>query len=219
LFYYVSHAAGGEARIEFIAQVGSNTVTSTTGRMITTGGTTRQLVFINPPASETAGKTFLNLPPFTLERRDDFNNPTTVSNVNVVLDDTANSQVAVHSGRGFSPGNHDFEFETLSGVPISGLTFLGGQSDQSFVYFDKMASTPLEDGRTGTWALQTYVGSSFTNSNIRAEYDLTVNPDVTSNLGFHNAARTHQAGLPFNPTGDLNISVFDVELQDFFGNP
>src|SRR6185437_14813018 len=219
LFYYVSHAAGGEARIEFIAQVGSNTVTSTTGRMITTGGTTRQLVFINPPASETAGKTFLNLPPFTLERRDDFNNPTTVSNVNVVLDDTANSQVAVHSGRGFSPGNHDFEFETLSGVPISGLTFLGGQSDQSFVYFDKMASTPLEDGRTGTWALQTYVGSSFTNSTVQAQDNLIVNPDATAKMAFHNPVRTLQAGLPFNPSGNLSLSNLQVEMQDINGNP
>src|SRR5262249_54057876 len=108
LYYYVSHTAGDSAQVQLSAQVGASVIVSTTGIMTTTGGTTRKLSFISPPVSETAGKTFLNIPAFALERFDDFNNPTSLSNVNVVLDDSSNGQIAVHAGRGFSSSNHDF---------------------------------------------------------------------------------------------------------------
>ena len=218
LQYYVSHLSGDVAAVNFFSNIGVP-VTNTTGRLITVGGTTRKLVFTQVPLSQVAGKTALNLPPFTLQRRDDFNNVSIQGIVTVALDYSANSQVAVHANSGYSSGNHDFEFETLGGTPISGLTFLGGESTQDFVYFDKMSSTPLEDGRIGTWTLRAFVGSDFTTANVRVSTTILVTPDVTAKLAFHNPARTLQAGLPFNPSGNLSLSTFDVEMQDFFGNP
>ena len=106
-----------------------------------------------------------------------------------------------------------------AGTPISGLSYTGGVTQQTFVYLDKMSSTPLEDGRSGTWALQAYVGSSFANASIKTQYNLIVNPAVTAKIGFHNPVRTLQAGLPLNPSGDINLSALNIEMQDFNGNP
>ena len=219
LYYYVSHTLGDSAQVQFSAHVGALNISNTTGHLITAGGTTSKLVVVTAPVSETAGVTASFLTSFVLERRDDFDNPTGQGNVSVVLDDTANSQVATHAAKGFSPSTHDFEFETAGGTPISGLSYTGGVTQQSFVYFDRMSSTPLEDGRVGTWALQAYVGSSFSGSNIKTQYNLIVNPAVTAKVGFHNPQRTLQAGLPLNPSGDLRQSAFHIEMQDINSNP
>jgi len=220
LYYYVSHTVGDSSQVKFSAQFGALPVSNTTGRLITDGGTTSKLVVVSGPVSQTAGTTASSLSPFTLERRDDFDNPTGQATVNVILDDTANGQVAVHAGRGFSPSNHDFEFETPGvGTPISGFSYGAAETQKTFVYFDKMTSTPLEDGRTGAWTLQAYVGTTFVNSNIKTQYNLIVNPGITAKLNFHNPIRTLQAGFPLNLTGNLNLSALNVELQDFNGNP
>ncbi|MFA5975390.1 MAG: hypothetical protein WC859_04410 [Elusimicrobiota bacterium] len=219
LYYYVSNKTGDSAQIRFNATAGVYTIVNETGRLTTAGGTTSKLAFVNPPASEAAGKTAQFLPSFILERRDDFDNQADVGSLAVALDDSANNQSNIHTARGFTKTTHDYEFQTLAGVPITGLTFLGGTSQLNFVYFDKMSSTPLEDGRLGTWTLQAYVGASYSGSTIRTQYNFTVTPDVTAKLGFRNAKRILQAGLPFDLTGNPNLSVLNLQLQDYNGNP
>jgi len=49
-------------------------------------------------------------------------------------------------------GNIVTKFETLGGTAISGVSFLGGVSDQQFVYFDKMSSTPLITTMISAWS-------------------------------------------------------------------
>ena len=100
LFYYVSHHAGDYAELTFSALVGSATITNTTGRITTTGETPTQLTFLSPPTQETAGQTYQNPTIFTLERLDDFNNPSALTPQTITLDIPANQSV-VHNGRGF----------------------------------------------------------------------------------------------------------------------
>jgi len=167
IYYYISHTVNDSAQIRFSASV----AISTTGKIITDGGTSSKLVIVAGPASQTAGTIASSLSPFTLERRDDFNNPTGQNTLNVVLDDTANGQVAIHSGRGFTPGNHDFEFEVPNvGTPIGGFSYAATQTRQNFVYYDKMTSTPLEDGRTSSWLLQAFVGATYVGSTIKTQF-------------------------------------------------
>ena len=224
LVYYVSHAAGDYAQVQFQTQFGALVDSGTTNRMTTTGGDTTQLAVIAGPTSQTAGQAWNSAPalsPFTLQREDDFSNPTSQGNFPVVLDDnTDNGQAVVHEARGFNPppAHHDFEFEDLSGNWIGGITF-SGVSTVQFLYFDRMSSTPSEDGRTGAWTLQAYNSDSFDDSNVRTQWNLVVNPGVTARLGFHNPVRTLQAGLPFNPSGNINLSALNLELQDANQNP
>jgi len=222
LFYYVSHIAGDSSQIIFSAVVGSNTISNTTGLIATTGGSPTQMAFITPPSQETAGQTYKNPTIFTLERRDDFNNATAVSPQTVTLDIPA-AQVNVHSGRGFYNASRDFEFETLSGqaIPfgIPGLTFNPGVSQLQILYFDKMSSTPLEDGRTGAWTLRAYQGTDYNATSDRVSTSFIVNPAVTAQVGFHNPVRTLMAGLPLEPGGNPRLSNFNIELQDQFANP
>ncbi len=222
VYYYVSSHAGDYGAVRFSATVGAQPVANQSGRMITTGGDTSKLAFVSPPVSQTAGQDYLHLPLFTLERRDDFDNPTDYQGSTVQLDYTANGQVAVHAGRGFSSSNHDYEFQdpNLLGVPITNLAFSGGDTQKTFVYFDKMSSTPIEDGRVGTWTLRAYIGGTgYANSNVRTSYDLIVNPDAKAQIAFHNPVRTLVAGTPLSLTGNPNLSYLNLEIQDTYGNP
>jgi len=99
------------------------------------------------------------------------------------------------------------------------VSFLGGDVQQNFIYFDKMSSTPQQDGRSGVWTLRAFVGSDYNASAIKTQHDLIVTADVTAKVGFHNPPRTLQAGLPLNPSGSLSTSTLRVELQDLNGNP
>jgi hypothetical protein len=229
LYYYVSHTANQSTEIYFSATVGSATITGTTGLITTTGGTPTQLVFITPPTQETAGQTYQNPTIFTLERMDDFNNPTTILPQTITLD-LPDSQVTVHQNRGFYMTNRDFEFETPAGLaltngvnvddyPVGKITFNPGISQMQILYFDKMSSTPLEDGRTGTWTLRAYQGTNYNATTDRVSTSFTVNPGATAQVGFHNPARTLMAGLPLEPGGNANLSNFNIELQDQFANP
>src|SRR5262249_18545042 len=92
VFYYVSSHAGDVASVQFNTTVAGLPIAGATGKITPTGGVTSQLVLISPPAISTAGVTFTNLSPFTLERRDDFNNATNLLNVTVNYDISAGNQ-------------------------------------------------------------------------------------------------------------------------------
>ncbi|OVE78109.1 hypothetical protein BVX98_01270, partial [bacterium F11] len=81
IYYFVSTTRDDQA----VVRVSSGTITGDTLPILTEGGTPSELAFINPTAQNEAGEWVAMQ--YTLERRDDFGNPTkeTVTNASLLL--------------------------------------------------------------------------------------------------------------------------------------
>jgi hypothetical protein len=201
-FYFVSTKSADSAQVRF----SNGSVAGDTLPLITRGGTPSKLVFINPPASATAGTWTVNQ--FTVERRDDFDNPTyeSVTNVSLLL---GTGQSATHSNDGMV---YYFTNPIDQSTHINTMTFNIGTTRMNFSFFDTMSSTPIgEDNRLGTWQLRVE-GSPLT----PAVDEFLVNPGPTATLGFDNPKRTIEAGKILYQG---QVSEFNVELWDSFQNP
>ncbi len=233
LSYRVSSKAGDWARF----WVGTTTINLLTdyiarkqnvsGILTTIGGTPTNLVFVSSQPAATVG--IQEIPAagayFTVERRDDFDNPTKEGNTDVYLM-LPSDQISVHTDLGRSLGtvgnSDDYGFRNvLNDQFLSAITIYTGQTQASFRYHDRVASysgvspssNTAEGGRPGYWQIEARSGSM-----QPAIHQLQVDPYEIAKVSFANPQRSMTAGKVTNAiTGDLQS--FKIELRDMFDNP
>jgi hypothetical protein len=201
-YYFVSTKAADLATIQF----SSGSISATTLPLETTGGSGSKVVFISPPANAQAGVWSANQ--FTVERRDDFDNPTSesVNSVNLLL---GTGQSAFHTA---DSKTYYFTEPNDQSVHIVGLTFDIGTSQKSFSYFDTMSSYPIgEDSRPGTWQIRVE-GAPLTT----AIHEFTIDPGPTATVGVDTPKRSIEAG---KITYQGVVQPMQFELWDSAGNP
>ncbi|HOW28900.1 MAG TPA: fibronectin type III domain-containing protein, partial [Elusimicrobiota bacterium] len=120
LNYSVSTVSGDYAQVTF----STGSVSTTTARMTTVGGTPRVLEIATRPASTFVGTLTAD---FAMVRKDNFGNLTMLGNTNVTLVSTSASPTAKFR-------------DSADTADITNISFLAGQSSQTFKYYDTLAA-------------------------------------------------------------------------------
>ncbi|MDE2141999.1 MAG: hypothetical protein KGJ84_06265 [Elusimicrobia bacterium] len=233
IYYYVSSRAGDSARV----WVGTTTAPSSlaysignqqniTDLLLTVGGVPSQIIFLSTPPAATVGINDVvgAGAALSIQRLDDFSNPTTQGNTAVTLDVV---ETAAHAALGYTQGLFgtvgDYGFRDASNSQfITGFTIVDGNTgvETPFRYHDRMSSysgpapssNTFEGGRPGTWTLEVRVLGA-----LKASTPLRMDPSVPVQLGFANPPFTQTAGRVVSPLGTL--AAYRVKLADLFANP
>jgi len=233
--YRVSSKAGDWARV----WIGTTTVAgpaayatyvaarqNVSGKMTTIGGVPSKLLFISSQPAATVGiqEVAGAGAPFTLERRDYFNNLTTEGQTDVFLS-LPSAQVSIHTALGRTMGTFgtfgDYGFRGPMNdqfIPVASI--LPNQTNVSFRYHDRTSSysglspalNTREGNRPGYWQIEARSGAL-----QHAEHQLRVDPIDIAKVSFGNAQRTLVAG---KITDNFGVQQhFKAELRDMFDNP
>ncbi|MCS7151963.1 MAG: hypothetical protein NZ928_06225 [Endomicrobia bacterium] len=215
LYYYISNKLDDSAKVKF----STGTITGTTRKITTIGGTPYRLVALNPPSELVAGN---ETPYVIIQRRDEFDNPT-------YQGDTW-AQLATNSRARLQQPQRNWDFRSAPGAdntlgPDYVIWFYNSIKSTSIaiIYYDEMSSIPEgEDGRpsSGKWTIQ---AQAFGENPARwAQFDILVRPDEITKAAFDNPQRKLTAGSPKEYTAigpGPNSLEFEVELQDRWDNP
>ncbi|GAI29443.1 unnamed protein product, partial [marine sediment metagenome] len=226
LSYHISTKGGDYAKIRLSSGT-FETHVGTSVKMMTTGGTPSRFEFVTHPdqlGPTTAGA---KSTPFTIEKRDDFDNPTGVEGITVTLESDSPCP--------------DYIFWTADGTRYlteEDRTFSGWTSPVwpvptnncsriSFRYVDPYSSLPVgEDGTPNTPSAGLPARPALGKWIITAEYGvrkgtcaITMNPGSITRIGFDifpSTAEPIYAGLNENKDGLVKL---EIETQDSLGNP
>ncbi|MBI4668501.1 MAG: hypothetical protein HY747_04845, partial [Elusimicrobia bacterium] len=181
-WYFVYRTAGDSARVWMGTMTAPSDLADYVDKGIniskkftTIGGNPSKFVFTAAPGVPVEADAAAN---YTVERRDDFNNPTTngVTTVNLSL---LSSDEAIHTANGFTkaasgnPPGKVFGFRDEGNNNfIASVVIPLYQISRNFIYRGQMSSLPAgEDNRTGTWAVQAKQSAILT-----ATHNLTIKP-------------------------------------------
>ncbi|MBU1449030.1 hypothetical protein KKF45_04290, partial [Patescibacteria group bacterium] len=224
LYYHISTKGGDFAKIKLSTGTNS-TISGASVKVMTTGGQTAKFAFVSVPAEIEAGAKSSVI---TIEKRDDFNNPTGKNDMYIGLysDSPSTAKKFWHQTTDtvitqvFIPGWTD---STLA-WPVPST-----YSRASFRYSDPYSSWPVgEDGSpntatagltarpsSGKWTLTTQWTET-----VKGTATVTVNPGAIARLGFDIYPTTSvplKAGMNIDKFD--NYSIIEIETQDSYGNP
>jgi len=234
--YYVSPVAGNYARVWIGTMAAPADLApfisdqrNLSGTLLTVGGEVKHLVLtgVTPFApvtgdAEGGGE-------FTVERRDDFDNPTDYGQTDILLNLPA-GEVDVRTRAGFSPGipntrNGDYGFVEPNSPYnyINSISIVHGIKEARFRYRDKMSSYAGIDpeqnlgngGRPGRWTLNIAPTAVDVSS---ATYLMRLDPLTAKTLGMGNPVNRQVAGRVHDVGGSM-LRSFQVQVQDRFNNP
>ncbi|MFA5857904.1 MAG: hypothetical protein WC955_02445 [Elusimicrobiota bacterium] len=212
-YLFISTKAGDYCQVKVSV---SSSVYGVSGVMTTIGGVPYKIVVVDEPDEILAG---IISTPFTVERRDYFNNATWLTKSNIPL---------VTNAPGDNISDHSFYLpEAEDNIPITFVEIFEGQTQVQFRYSDKWASYPANDDLyPGKGAVGEFVRPStgkwiITMSNVGnwvENYPITVHPNQVAKVGFDTPSRTLRAGL-FRDANTNVTQKLQIELQDQYGNP
>ncbi|MCK5583855.1 MAG: hypothetical protein KAI33_08695, partial [Elusimicrobiales bacterium] len=235
LSYKISSKAGDWARV----WIGTSPVNllsdyvakkqNVTGILTTIGGDPTKLVYVSSQPTAVVGITELggvSGAEFTVERRDDFDNPSREYSTTEVYLMIPTAQESIHTDLGRTLGTEgnsdDYGFRNAGNAQfIDSINIYLGQTQATFRYHDRTASysgvspssNTAEGERPGYWQLEAKSGIM-----QPAIHQLQMNPYEIAKVTFGNEQRSITAGKIVNSETGLNQS-FKVELRDMFDNP